>query len=553
MKKFIIFLRLYWVQILLIIVASAIITGGALYGHYVYTNYMALEDFTRRQVSGTMAVYLPMFFFVQVITLPLYFAMYFYMMRGGGLGKASFEKNKPDVKWDEVIGMEEAKKEAWELVKLLKDRALLKRVGGKIVKGTMFLGPPGCGKTYLAKAIASEADIPLISTVGSEFVGMFVGQGTARMKSLFKQARALADLHGGCIIFIDEIDSFARPRGADMGHGGGRLDMNSTINQFLTEMDGLRNTENNVAIIAATNASVGELDSAIMRAGRFDRKVHVRRPNLKEREDIFGLYLKKVETDNTVNANVMARKTVWFSPADIESTVREASLIANRDGRTALSMKDLGDAYERVSFGQKSNIILTDKERYMTAYHETGHALLYYLIHPTSDVMKASVIPRGGALGFVFARPEEETHSQDKEALLAEIKVSIASYVVEKKKFGTTTSGVGGGPGSDFYSAMQIAHNMVWRYGMGKSGFIGDFYSVYTSEVMRSKLDEDVQDILQSCLRQVEQIVTENWDCVVHFSEELYKKEELDFDEVEEIFTNKFGLKRAKDASINGA
>ena len=552
MKKFKIFIRLYWKHVLLIIIASAVLTGGALYGHYVYTNFVALEDFTRRQISGTMAVYLPMFFFVQLFTLPFYFAMYFYMMRGGGMGKASFEKNKPDVKWDEVIGLEEAKNEAWELVKLLKDRALLKQVGGKIIKGTMFLGPPGCGKTYLAKAIAAEADLPLISTVGSEFVGMFVGQGTARMKSLFKNARALADLHGGCIIFIDEIDSFARPRGADMGHGGGRLDMNSTINQFLTEMDGLRNTENTVAVIAATNAGENELDSAIMRAGRFDRKVTFRKPNLKDREAIYKLYLAKVQTDPSVDTNVLARKTVGFSPAEIESSVREASLIANRDGRVQVGMKDLGDAYERVSFGQKSNIVLTDKEKYRTAYHETGHALLYYLVHPTSDVMKATVVPRGGALGFVFARPDEETHGYDKEALLAEIQVAIASYVVEKKKFGTTTSGVGGGPGSDFYSAMNIANSMVKRYGMGKSGMIGDFYSVDTSEGTKQKLDEDVQDILQSCLRQVEDIVTQNWDCVVHFAEELYKKEELDYDEIEDIFTKKFGLVRAKNANSQG-
>ncbi len=220
-----------------------------------------------------MALLLPMFVIVHLVSLPIMLGMQFYFMQGGGMGKVYVEKAKVSVKWDEVIGLENAKKEAWELVKLLKDRALLQRVGGKIIKGTMMIGPPGCGKTYLAKAIASECGLPLLPTVGSEFVGMFVGQGTARMKSLFNQARALAKLEGGCIVFIDEIDSFARPRGADTGFGGGRMDMNSTINQFLTEMDGLRNTENNIVIIAATNVPENELDSAIMRAGRFDRKI----------------------------------------------------------------------------------------------------------------------------------------------------------------------------------------------------------------------------------------------------------------------------------------
>ena len=547
MKKIIIFMKLYWIQIIVITITLFIIISGVLYTRYVYGNYMLLEDFTRRQISGTMAVYMPMFLFVQIFTMPIYFAMYFYMMRGGGMGKVSFERNKPNVKWSDVIGLEEAKKEAWELVKLLKDRSLLKRIGGKIIKGTMFLGPPGCGKTFLAKAIAAEADLPLISTVGSEFVGMFVGQGTARMKSLFKQARALAKLNGGCIIFIDEIDSFARPRRSDNGFGG-QMSMNSTINQFLTEMDGLRNAENSIAVIAATNASEKDLDSAIMRAGRFDRKVHVKRPNLKEREDIFTLYLDKIEKDENVSANIMARKTVGFSPAEIESTVRESSLIANRDGREAISMKDLGDAYERVSFGQKSNITLTDKEKYMTAYHETGHAILYYLVHPTNDVMKASVIPRGSALGFVFARPEEDTHGHDRKDLIAEIKIAIASYVVELKKFNTSTTGVGGGSGSDFFSAMRIAERMVVSYGMGKSGLIGDFTaSNILSEKTRAQLDSDIQEILQSCLKDVTKTINTHWDCVSYFAEELYKKEELDFDEIEAIFTEKFGLTRAKD------
>ena len=559
MKKFIVFLKIYWLRMLIISFIIAAVIGSAFFLYYCFVNFAALENFSRRQISAQMALLLPMFIIVHLVSLPIMYGMQYYFLQGGNIGKIKIGKAHTNVKWDDVIGLETAKKEAWELVKLLKDRALLKTIGGKIIKGTMMIGPPGCGKTYLAKAIARESGLPLIPTVGSEFVGMFVGQGTARMKSLFAQARAMAKLHGGGIIFIDEIDSFARPRGADMGFGGGRLDQNATINQFLTEMDGLRNTENNIVIIAATNVPEDELDSAIMRAGRFDRKIHFTRPNLKERQDLFKFYLSKIKIEPAVDSNILARKTVWFSPADIDNLVREASLIALRDSRDTINMKDLSAAYERVSFGQKSNIVLTDKEKLSTAYHETGHAIIYYLVHPTDDVMKATIIPRAGALGYVFARPAEELHCKDREHILAEIKVSIASYAVEKRKFGTTTSGVGGSARSDFHAALRYAHAMVWNYGMGKSGLIGDFYALtsnkfgahFLSEKTKEILDNDTQDILQTCLKDVDKIISENWAAVEQFAQELYKKEELEYDEIEAIF-NQFGLKPVLRAESKG-
>ncbi|MEI7999416.1 MAG: AAA family ATPase, partial [Candidatus Omnitrophota bacterium] len=376
-----------------------------------------------------------------------------------------------------------------------------------------------------------------------------VGEGAMKMKNIFKEARQLAKAESGCIIFFDEIDSFATPRSTDHSFGGGSISHNAAINQFLTELDGLRQQENNVVVIAATNMSEYNLDPAILRAGRIERKIYVNLPNLKERIDLFRFYLKRVTTDDSVNAEMLGRKTLWFSPSDIDSMIREAGLFALRDKRDCINSKDLSLAYDRILYGAKSNTILSVAEKEWVAYHEAGHAIIGFMLHPTDDVIKATIIPRKGALGFVAPRPREEVHIRKREWFVAQIKVCLASYAAETIKFGTTGSGVGGGPGSDFHTATDLAYRMVWQYGMGKSKLIGDmdqlvlhYGQTFISEKTREVLNDDIQEILQSCLKEDSEILNQHRDLLDYFAQELISKGELEYDEIEAVF-QKFGVK----------
>lgn len=550
-----IFFRLFWLRILIILIGIIVLSSIGFFFYRGMINFLRLESYGRQQIMAYMGFFFLTGIFAAVIQSIIFLYGQYFLFSGGmaQLTQSRIKQANVKVKWDEVIGMESAKRDAAELIELLKDRGLVKMIGGKIIKGMLMIGPPGCGKTYLAKAIATECGLPMLSAVGSEFVGIFVGQGTAQIKGLFKQARELANIYGGCIIFIDEIDSIARPRMGTTGiSGGAGISHNATVNQILTELDGLRKFENNIVVIGATNASEFELDEALLRSGRFERKIYINRPNLNERKELFKFYLKKVNVDPSANIEMLARKTLGFSPADIDAMIRESGLIAVRNRRDIITLKDLSMAYDRVTLGEKSNILMSPEDKKWTAYHEAGHAILTYLIHPKDDVVKATIIPRRGLLGFVSHRPLEEHYSYNREFFLAQIKICVASYVAENMIFGSTTSGVGGGPGSDFHTALAIARNMVFSYGMGKSGIIGDFQhhhmnpyrqpvAILSSKTLET-LDMDVQDILQTCIKDVQEILTKNKDLFIYFAEELLKKEELEYDEIEEIF-NKFGVK----------
>jgi cell division protease FtsH len=482
--------------------------------------------------------------------------MYLTFLRGGfaKLDKAPIKGKDVSIKWDDVIGMVDAKQEAREIVELIKDRAKLHKMGGSVVKGLLMLGPPGCGKTYMAKAIATEADMPFISMSGAEFVEVFVGVGASRVRKLFQRAKDLAFGYGGCIIFLDEIDAIGRSR--TFSFMGGQ-ETNSTLNQLLAEMDGLKGKEQNIVVIGATNAQEQHMDQALLRPGRFDRKIIVTLPSQDDREELFKYYLDKVKADPELDLGRLARRAVRKSPADIANIIKEAALIATRNRKSQIGLKELSEAFERVDLGIKHRLTVTEKEKEMTAYHETGHLLITFLKAPQKNIFKASIIPRRGTLGVVWSPEKEELHSHSKEHLLSEIKIALGGYGAEIIKFNTSTSGVG----SDFSKIMRIAHNMVWKMGMGASGLVGDYTAIpkeQLSEDVLKVLNQDTEKIVQNCLNDVKKTLKDNLEVVDRFAKELLHREELEYDEIIAIF-NEYGLKEEgpeegpiKDANWDG-
>jgi len=554
-KKFKFYLKTHWIKIIIILVGTLLLVSLIFFIIKGIRAWNESESYLRQSQLAMIPLQLYLQIIMALIFGIVYTYMWYWLMFKKGAGsfsqtsKKSIEGKEIGITWKDVIGMDEAKQEAFEVVRLIKDRAELQRIGGKILRGILMLGPPGCGKTYLAKAIATEANLPFISMSGSEFVEMFVGVGAGRIRSLFKKARQLAELEGGCIIFIDEIDAVGAQRAADSGFGG-QTESNTTLNQLLVEMDGLKEKDINIVIIGATNMNESFLDAALLRPGRFDRKIYVDKPNLEDRAKLIAYYLKNVQYDsNDVKIDRLARIAVGSSPADIANMIREAALIAVRNRRPLITMKDIDDARERIALGIKRRVKLNDKEKLQIAYHESGHAIVTYLLVASKDVFKITITPRGHTGGVTWVPEREETFISDQRELLNDIKISLGSYAAEKIKFGFTTAGVGG----DFANALYTAHNMVWRLGMGKSGIIGDFHaldfyrrmggSVLISEEMKLKLDNDVQEIMQSCLKEARELLTKELPLLDRLAKELVAKEELNYDEIEAIF-KEFGKSR---------
>jgi ATP-dependent metalloprotease FtsH len=530
-KRVKIFLLDHWVKIA-IIVAVVLLVSAAIYG------LSTLESFYRHMTLAT----LPLQILIVAVNAMIFVYMYMTVFRGGfaKLDKGLVKGEKVAVSFKDVIGIDEAKEESWEVVELIKDRTKLQQIGGKIVRGILMMGPPGCGKTYLAKAIATEAGIPFISMSASEFTEIFVGVGASRMRKLFKKARRLAEAHGGCIIFIDELDAIARKR--SFSYLGGGMETNTTQNQLLVEMDGLKEDQGNIVIIGATNAPEQELDEALKRPGRFDRKIYIDRPNLEGREAVFKFYLSKIRYDKSIDIAKLAKRAVYKSPADIMNIVKESALIATRNKKDTVTLKEISEAMDRIDWGVKHRKFMTPGEKQMVAYHESGHGVVLYLTHPAQDVFKISVVSRKGHLGVTMGQPKEELHTHNKHALLADIRLCLAGYVAEKIKYGTTSDGVS----SDFKQAMVIAHQMVWAFGMGESGLVGD-YTIYgpenasisaaqLAESTKEKLNAETQNIIKKCLTETEELLKKEWAIVERLVKELLEKEELEYDEVDRIF-----------------
>lgn len=531
-----------------IIVAVILLFALSLWG------LLSLESFYRKMTVATLPLQLLM------VGLNAFIFAFIYMrMFGRGFSsmtKHAIKSECVNVKFSDVIGIDEAKDEAMEVVNLMKDHARIKKIGGKIIKGLLLVGPPGTGKTLLAKAIATEAGIPFLSVAGSEFVEVFVGVGASRVRQLFKKARALAYAQGSCIVFIDELEVIGQQR--KFWTFGGGQETNSTQNQLLVEMDGLKESQENIIVIGATNALENILDPALLRPGRFDRKIFIDRPLADGREKLFRFYLSKVKHEPTIDCKRLANYTVGKSPADIENIVKEASLIATREGRDEVQFKDLSGALERIDLGIKRRRKISDLEKFNTAFHEAGHAVVCYYLHPLDDVFKVSIATRSETLGVFHHQPLEEIVGKNREWYLAQIKVALGGYTSEKLRFNTTTEGVG----ADFRAATSLAHHMVWRLGMGTNGSIGDYYASstlsqgesalsYLSDTMKDKLNRETEKILQDCYHDVEDLLKKEAVLLDELVKRLVEKEELEYDEIVQI-CHTFGKTKVRRLEAEG-
>lgn len=461
-------------------------------------------------------------------------------MQAGGNKALSFGKSRAKllnnqqkrITFKDVAGVEEAKEELQEIIEFLKDPQKFQKLGGKIPKGVLMVGPPGTGKTLLAKAIAGEANVPFFSISGSDFVEMFVGVGASRVRDLFEQGKKNAP----CIIFIDEIDAVGRHRGA--GLGGGHDEREQTLNQLLVEMDGFESNDG-VILVASTNRP-DVLDPALLRPGRFDRRVVVGRPDVKGREGILKVHTRKIPLDENVDINVIARGTPGFTGADLANIVNEAALNAARYNKKVVTMSDFEIAKDKVLMGaERKSMVLSDAEKKLTAYHEAGHTLVGLKVPSADPVHKVSIIPRGMALGVTMQLPEADRHSYTKEYLMSQIAILMGGRIAEELYFGADK--VTTGASNDIERATELARSMVCEYGMSSLGpltfgkkeeqiFLGREISQHRdySEDTAIKIDQEVKKIVAQQYDLAKSIISENSDAMVRLSETLLEFETLD-------------------------
>ncbi|MBK3880039.1 ATP-dependent zinc metalloprotease FtsH [Pseudomonas stutzeri] len=491
-----------------------------------------------------------------ILVIIAVFMFFMRQMQGGAGGKGgpmSFGKSKArllsedQVKttFADVAGCDEAKEEVHELVEFLRDPGKFQRLGGRIPRGVLMVGPPGTGKTLLAKAIAGEAKVPFFTISGSDFVEMFVGVGASRVRDMFEQAKK----HAPCIIFIDEIDAVGRHRGA--GLGGGHDEREQTLNQLLVEMDGFEMNDG-IIVIAATNRP-DVLDPALLRPGRFDRQVVVGLPDIRGREQILKVHMRKVPVSENVEPAVIARGTPGFSGADLANLVNEASLFAARANRRIVEMREFELAKDKIMMGaERKSMVMSEKEKLNTAYHEAGHAIVGRVVPEHDPVYKVSIIPRGRALGVTMFLPEEDRYSLSKRALISQICSLFGGRIAEEMTLGF--EGVTTGASNDIMRATQLARNMVTKWGLseklgplmyaeeegevflGRSA--GSQHSNVSGETARL-IDEEVRSIIDHCYGTAKQILTDNRDKLDVMAEALMKYETIDAPQIDDIMAGR--------------
>lgn len=501
------------------------ITDNGLIGDLV-DNHVTVEGKQPEQQSIWTQLLVASFPILVIIAVFMFFMRQMQGGAGGKGGPMSFGKSKARLLSEDqvkttladVAGCDEAKEEVGELVEFLRDPGKFQRLGGRIPRGVLMVGPPGTGKTLLAKAIAGEAKVPFFTISGSDFVEMFVGVGASRVRDMFEQAKK----HAPCIIFIDEIDAVGRHRGAGMG--GGHDEREQTLNQLLVEMDGFEMNDG-IIVIAATNRP-DVLDPALLRPGRFDRQVVVGLPDIRGREQILKVHMRKVPVGENVNAAVIARGTPGFSGADLANLVNEASLFAARASKRLVEMKEFELAKDKIMMGaERKTMVMSEKEKQNTAYHEAGHAIVGRVVPEHDPVYKVSIIPRGRALGVTMFLPEEDRYSLSKRALISQICSLYGGRIAEEMTLGF--DGVTTGASNDIMRASQIARNMVTKWGLSEK--LGPLmYAEEEGEVFLGRsaasqhasvsgetakmIDSEVRSIIDQCYATAKQILTDNRD-----------------------------------------
>ncbi|WP_074860151.1 ATP-dependent zinc metalloprotease FtsH [Ectopseudomonas oleovorans] len=528
------------------------IQDGGLIGDLIDNN-VVIEGKLPEQQSIWTQLLVASFPILVIIAVFMFFMRQMQGGVGGKGGPMSFGKSKArllsedQVKttFADVAGCDEAKEEVSELVEFLRDPGKFQRLGGRIPRGVLMVGSPGTGKTLLAKAVAGEAKVPFFTISGSDFVEMFVGVGASRVRDMFDQAKK----HAPCIIFIDEIDAVGRHRGAGMG--GGHDEREQTLNQLLVEMDGFEMNDG-IIVIAATNRP-DVLDPALLRPGRFDRQVVVGLPDIRGREQILKVHMRKVPVGDDVNPAVIARGTPGFSGADLANLVNEASLFAARAGKRLVEMKEFELAKDKIMMGaERKTMVMSDKEKLNTAYHEAGHAIVGRLVPEHDPVYKVSIIPRGRALGVTMFLPEEDRYSLSKRALISQICSLFGGRIAEEMTLGF--DGVTTGASNDIMRATQLAKNMVTKWGLSeKLGplmyaeeegevFLGRSMGSQNSNVSGETaklIDEEVRRIIDECYATAKKLLVENRDKLDAMAEALMKYETIDAEQIDDIMNGR--------------